>query len=108
MLRKTLFFSSLMGRLQGRRRLHCHECEYLEQVGHHHVAIGSGRLVEPGTFAEPQRLRNVDLHMIDEVAVPDRLEQTIGKAEGENVLRRLLAPGVGYTEDLIFGKGLMP
>ena len=45
--------------------------------------------------------------MIDEVAVPDRLEQTICKAEGENVLRRLFAQEVVYPEDLIFGKDLV-
>jgi hypothetical protein len=32
--------------------------------------------------------------VIDEVAVPDRLEQAVGEAEGENVLRRLLAEEV--------------
>jgi len=69
-------------------------------VGDHHVAIRPGRLIEGGTHAEPERLRNVDLHMIDEVAVPDRLEQPVGEAECEDVLRRLLAQEVVDAEDL--------
>ena len=76
-------------------------------MGDHHVAIGAGRLVERGTFAEPERLRNVDLHMIDEVAVPDRLEQAVGEAECEDVLRRLLAQEVVDAENLVFGKDLV-
>ena len=94
-------------RLQRRRRLHRHERENLEQVGDHHVAIRPGRLVEGGTHAEPERLRNVDLHMIDEVAVPDRLEQAVGEAECEDVLRRLLAQEVVDAEDLVLGKDLV-
>ena len=81
-------------RLQRRRWFHRHEGENLEQMGDDHVAIRSGRLVERRTFAEPERLGNVDLHVIDEVAVPDRLEQPVGEAECEDVLRRLLAEEV--------------
>ena len=45
--------------------------------------------------------------MIDEVAVPDRLEQAVGEAEGEDVLRRLLAEEVVDAEDLVFGEHLV-
>ena len=45
--------------------------------------------------------------MIDEVAVPDRLEQPVGEAECEDVLRRLLAQEVVDAENLIFGKDLV-
>ena len=108
MLRKTLFFSSLIGRgLERRRRLHRHEAEDLEQVGDDHVAVGAGLLVEAGALAEPERLRHVDLHVIDEVAVPDRLEQAVGEAEGEDVLRRLLAEEMIDAEDLLLGEHLV-
>jgi hypothetical protein len=60
-------------------------------VGDHHVAVGAGLLVEAGALAEAQGLRHVDLHVVDEIAVPDGLEQPVGEAEGENVLRRFLA-----------------
>ena len=56
-------------------------------MGHHHVAKGAGLLVEARAVAETQRLRHVDLDMVDEVAVPDRLEQAVGEAEGQDVLR---------------------
>ena len=74
---------------------------------HHHVAIGAGLLVETDTIADIERLRHIDLHMIDEVAVPDRLEQAIGEPKGEDVLRRLLAEEVIDAEDLILGEDLV-
>ena len=42
-----MFFSSLIARgSSAGRRLHRHEREHLEEVGHDHVAVGTGRLVE--------------------------------------------------------------
>ena len=66
----------------------------------HHVAVRAGLFVKGGAFAEAQRLGHVDLHVIDEVAIPDRLEQAVGEAECEDVLRRLLAQEVVDAEDL--------
>ena len=74
---------------------------------HHHVAIGAGLLVEGDAVADVERLRHVDLHMIDEIAVPDRLEQAIAETEGEDVLRRLLAEEMVDAEDLVFGEHLV-
>ncbi len=74
---------------------------------HHHVAIGAGLLVESDPIADVERLRHVDLNMIDEIAVPDRLEQAIGKTEGEDVLRRLLAEEVIDAEDLVLSEHLV-
>ena len=45
--------------------------------------------------------------MIDEVAVPDRLEQPVAEAEGKDVLRRLLAQEVVDAEDLVLRKDLV-
>src|SRR2546423_641026 len=73
--------------LERRRWLHRYEREDLEEVGHHHVAKGTGRLVERCAGTKTQRLRDVDLHMGDEVAVPDRLEEPVGEPESANVLR---------------------
>ena len=96
-----MFFSSLIAlRRERRRRLHRHERQHLEQVGDDHVAVRAGRLVEPDALLERQRLGHVDLHVVDVVAVPDRLEQAVGEAEGEDVLRRLLAEEVVDAEDL--------
>jgi hypothetical protein len=71
-------------------------------VGHHHVAERARGLVERRPGGEPQRLGHVDLHVVDEVAVPDGLEQTVGEPEGQDVLRRLLAQEVVDAEDLLF------
>ena len=105
MLRKTLFFSSLIG--PGSRAVGgsiATNARNLEQVGHHHVSKRADGLVEAGALAESERLRDVDLHVVDEVAIPDGLEEPVGKPEGEDVLRRLLAEEVIDAEDLLFGK----
>ena len=45
--------------------------------------------------------------MIDEVAVPDRLEQPVGEAEGQDVLRRFLAQEMVDAENLLLGEDLV-
>ena len=45
--------------------------------------------------------------MVDEVAVPDRLEQAVGEAEGQDVERRLLAEEVVDAEDLVLVEHLV-
>jgi len=108
MLRKTLFFSSLMG--DGSRAVGgsiAVNARIWNRLSHHHVAKRPGRLVESGAFTGGQGLRYVDLHVIDEVAVPDRLKQPVGKTEGEDVLRRLLAKEVVDPEDPVLVKYLM-
>ena len=45
--------------------------------------------------------------MIDEIAVPDRLEQAVAEPKGEDVLRRLLAEEVIDAEDLLLGEHLV-
>ena len=74
---------------------------------HHHVAVGAGLLVEADPLAEVERLRHVDLDVIDEIPIPDRLEQAIGEAKREDVLRRLLAEEVVDAEDLLFDEHLV-
>ena len=74
---------------------------------HHHVAEGADRLVEPGPLAETEGLGHVDLHVVDEVAVPDRLEEAVGEAEREDVLRGLLAEKVIDPEDLLLAEHLV-
>ncbi len=94
-------------RLEGGGRLHRGEREHLEQVGDHHVAVGAGRLVEVGALGESQLLGHVDLDVADVVAVPDRLEETVGEPEREDVLRRLLAQEVVDPEDLLLVEDLV-
>ncbi len=92
---------------QRRRRLHRHERQHLHQVGDDHVAERAGRLVERRPHLEAERLRHVDLDVVDEVAVPDRLEQAVGEAERQDVLRRLLAEEVVDAEDLLLAEHLV-
>jgi hypothetical protein len=47
-------------------------------------------------------VRHVDLDVVDEISVPDRLEQSIGETECENILRRFLAEEMVDSEDLVF------
>jgi len=74
---------------------------------HHHVAVGAGLLVEGAALAQAQRLGHVDLHVVDEVAVPDRLEQAVGEAKGQDVLGRLLAQEMVDAEDALFVEDLV-
>src|SRR4029450_20247 len=97
MLRKTLFFSSLIGAgssavggsiaMKARIWKRCVTtmsrnapvCSWHD--ARPAVAAGPGRAVDRPPPPEPELLRHVDLDMVDEVAVPDRLEQPVGEAE---------------------------
>jgi hypothetical protein len=94
-------------RFEGRRRLHRDERQDLQQVRDHHVLVGPGRLVEHRPAVQAEHLRDVDLDVIDEVPVPDRLEQAVGEPERQDVLRRLLAQEVVDPEDLPLPEGLV-
>ena len=76
-------------------------------MGDDHVPVRTGRVVERTAFFDRERLGNVDLHMLDVFAVPDRLEQTVGEAKGEDVLGSLLAQEVIDAKDLVLGEDLV-
>ncbi len=76
-------------------------------MGHHHVAIGTGRFVEARALIETKGFRHIDLHVVDEVAVPDRLEQAVGEPERQDVLRRLFAEEMIDSEDPVLGEHLV-
>src|SRR4029450_13693341 len=57
-------------------------------------------LVVTRTSFDPKRLGDGDLHVVDELPVPDRLEDALCKAQCENVLNGLLAEVVVDAEDL--------
>ena len=73
------------------RRLHRGQRQKLEQVVRHHVAQRAGRVVELAAPLDADRLGDGDLHMVDVVAVPQRLEDAVGEAQHHDVLHRLLA-----------------
>ena len=62
--------------------------------------IAPAVLVEVRAALDPDRLGDGDLDVIDELAVPDRLEDAVREAQGEEVLDRLLAEVVVDPEDL--------
>ena len=57
----------------------------------HHITHRA-RLVVIGPAAlDPYGFGHGDLHMVDVLRLPDRLEQNVGKAHGHQVLHRLFA-----------------
>jgi hypothetical protein len=76
-------------------------------VRHHHVLVGAGHLVEVRSAIQAQSLRDVDLNVVDEVPVPDGLEQPVGEAERKDVQRGFLAEEMVDPEDLPLLEGLM-
>ena len=68
-------------------------------MGHDHVAVGAGVLVEARTVVDGERLGDVDLHVVDVVAVPHRLEHAVGEAQRDEVLHGLAAEEVVDPED---------
>ena len=89
---------------EGHRRLHAEERQQLHHVVLDQVAHGARLVVVLGPGAHAQVLRRGDLHVVDEVAVPDRLEQPVGEPQGHQVLDRLLAQVVVDAEDLLLAQ----
>jgi len=82
------------------RWFHGDEPQDVQQVGNDHVAKRAGLLKEPGAALDRQLLGHVNLDVVDVTAVPDRLKQAVGEAEGEDVLDGLLAEEVVDAKDL--------
>ena len=60
-----------------------------------------------GTRAHTEGLRHIDLDVVNVVVIPDRLEQSVGESEGEDVLWRLFTEEVVNAENLLFGEYFM-
>ncbi len=85
-------------------RLHRRQRHQLEQVVLEDVPDRAGLLVEAGPTLDPHRLRDGDLHVVDELAVPDRLEDAVGEPQRGHVLHGLLAEVVIDPEDFLLGE----
>src|SRR5947208_16037742 len=84
----------------GRRgSLHGEEPHHLQHVILDDVADRARLLVEAAAPLDPEALGHSDLHALDVVAVPDRLEERVREAEDEEVLHRLLPEVVVDAED---------
>ena len=82
------------------RRFHRRDRDELEQMVLKDVAHRSRLLVERGASFDAERLRDRDLDMVDELSVPDRLEDAVRESQREHVLDRLLAEIVVDAKDL--------
>src|SRR5256886_10588574 len=68
------------------------------------VAHRARLLVVTGAFFYSDRLGDRDLHVVDVLPVPDRLEDPVREPHDEDVLNRLFAEVVIDTEDLILAE----
>jgi hypothetical protein len=73
----------------------------------HHVDQCAHLLVERAASFNPDRFRRRDLHVVDILAVPQRLENAVAETEGEDVLHGLLAQVVVDAVDRRFRKDLV-
>ena len=64
-----------------------------------------GLLVELAAPLDADLLGDRDLHVVDVLATPERLEDGVGEAEDQQVLHRLLAEVVVDAEDLRLVEG---
>ena len=81
-------------------RLKRNEREQLHHVVLDDVAQRAGLLVERAAAFDAESFGHGDLHIVNVVAFPDRLEDAVGEAEDQEVLHRLLAEVVIDAEDL--------
>ena len=73
----------------------------------HDVAHRAGVLVVIGALLDAERLGDGDLHVVDVLPVPDRLEDTVREAQHEDVLHGLLAEVVVDAEHLVLAEDLV-
>src|SRR5580698_1942356 len=72
----------------------------------HHVAKCAGLFVELAAALDSHRLRDGDLHLVDMVAIPDRLKEFVGETNGHDALDRLLAEEMVDPIDLLLVEDL--
>jgi hypothetical protein len=73
------------------RLLHTDQRQQLQQMVLDDVARRTDSVVVPGPALDADVLGHRDLHMVDEVRVPYRLEKLVGEPQRHDVLDGLLA-----------------
>ena len=91
---------------QRHRRLHGDQAQQLQHVVLHHVAQHAGAVEVAGAAFQADRLGDGDLHVVDDIGVPQPLENRIGEAQREQVLDGFLAEIMVDAEGLRFGEHL--
>src|SRR6476661_7286218 len=69
-----------------------------------HVPKCPSRFVITGSAADAESFCNGDLHVVDEIAVPDRLENAVAEAEDQDVLNRFFSKIMVDPIDLPFAE----
>src|SRR6516225_8046400 len=69
-----------------------------------HVPERAGALIKLAAPLDSDDLGGRDLHMIDVPAIPDRLEQSVGKAQRHHVLHRFLTQEMVDSINLMLAK----
>ena len=101
-----LLGADLVG-VEARRLLHRDQREQLEQVVLEHVTGGADGVVEGGPGADADVLGHGDLHRVDVLGVPQRLEQVVREPQRQDVLDRLLAQVVVDPEHVLAGEDVV-
>ena len=70
----------------------------------HHVAQGPRLVVVSPAMLDANLLGHDDLQLLDVAAIPNRLEEAVGEAKGQDVLHRLLAQVMIDPIDLRLGQ----
>src|SRR5215471_13577819 len=70
----------------------------------HHIAERASAVVELTPVLDAHRLSGSDLDMADVIAVPKRLEDTVGKPQHQDVLDAFLAEEMIDPIDLVFAQ----
>ncbi len=86
------------------RLIHREKAQKLQHVVLHHVAQCARAVVVAAAPLDADGLGDRDLHVVDDVGVPQPLEDRVGETERQQVLDRLLAEVVVDAEDLRLGK----
>ena len=87
--------------------LHAEEADHLHEVVFDHIAEAPCGIIKGTATIHTEGLGHGDLDITDVVAVPDRLQEGIGKAGVEDILRCLLSKVVVDAEDLTLLKDIM-
>ena len=101
-----MFVAHFIG-VEGDRRLHGGHREELKKMIGNHVAKCAGGFVKAAAMFDAHGFGGGDLHMVDVIAIPERLDDAVGEAEDHDVLDGLFAQIVIDAVDLVFGEDLL-
>ena len=96
------FFVAHGGGIKRSRRLNGYQRGQLKNVALNHVAESARRFIKTAAALDTERFRRGDLHVIDIIAVPERLENPVAEAQNEKVLHGVLTKVMVDAVDLLF------